>query len=74
MVLFKNARDNVQIESLARQMFPRKVKFLVDAFEDATAKPYGYLMVDLRPETQEDRRIMTNIFPNEETIVYVPGI
>lgn len=71
-VLFKNPRDTSQIQVLARQMFPKNTKFLVGSFIDATTKPYGYLFIDLRPETEDELRVRTFIFPGEETIVYNP--
>jgi hypothetical protein len=72
MILFKNPRDNSQIECLSRQMFPTNGKFLVSAFRDATSTPYGYLLVDLRPESEEDIRVHTKIFPGEMSDVYQP--
>jgi len=73
LVLYKNPRDRSQIRTLSYQMFPTQKNFLVDAFSDATAAPHSYLLVDLHPETDEDYRIRTNIFPGEETIIYVPA-
>jgi hypothetical protein len=34
-------------------MYPRKSKLLVEAFKDATEKPYGYLLIDLKSDTEE---------------------
>jgi hypothetical protein len=72
IVLFKNPRDAVQVATLARQMHPGRGKFLAEAFKDATDKPYGYLLIDLKPDTEEKYRIRTNIFPNERQYVYIP--
>jgi len=72
MVLFKNPRDASQFASLARQMYPNKSAFAVEAYKDATRLPYSYLFVDLRPEQDEDLRLRTNIFPGETRYVYVP--
>lgn len=72
IVLFKNPRDKSQIDSLARQIFPKRTAFLRAAFEDATRNPYGYLFLDLRPESDEDIRVRTSIFPNESISVYQP--
>jgi len=72
MVLFKNPRDASQFASLARQMYPNKSAFALEAYKDATREPYGYLFVDLRPEQDEDLRLRTNIFPEESQYVYVP--
>lgn len=72
IVLFKNPRDVGQVAILGRQMYP-KGKFLEEAFKDATAKPYGYLFIDLKPNTEEQHRVKTNIFPDETPkYVYVP--
>ena len=72
LVLFKNPRDVTQISTLARQMYVGRSKFLVEAFKDATAKPFGYLLLDLKADTPEIIRVRTNIFPDEINYVYVP--
>jgi len=72
IIVFKNARDAMQIATLARQMYPGQAKFLVEAFQDATKKPYGYLLIDLKATTIDRYRIRTNIFPDEVQYVYVP--
>lgn len=72
IIMFKNPRDAGQIATLARQMYPNQSKFLVEAFEDATRMPYGYLLIDLKAETEQRFRIRTNIFPDERQYVYLP--
>jgi hypothetical protein len=75
LVLFKNPRDANQVSVLARQMYPGRSKFVVEAYKDATKTPYGYLLIDLRPETDESYRIRTNIFPDDDRqYAYVPKI
>jgi hypothetical protein len=71
VVLYKNPRDKLQIESLARQMYPLQPKFLVTAFEDATSRPFGYLVVDLKPQTPDNLRLRTDIFNSQGQTVYV---
>lgn len=71
LVLFKNARDVNQISYLARQMHAHKGTYMIEAFKDATQNPYGYLLVDLKSDTDEELRLRTCIFPNEPTVVYV---
>ena len=74
-VLFKNPRDAGQVAILARQMYPGNSKFVVEAFRDATKEPYGYLLIDLKPETGENYRIRTNVFPDDERqYVHVPKV
>lgn len=72
LVIFKNPRDTSQIAVLSRQMFPGQSSFLIDAYKDATEKPYGYLLIDLKQDTEEKYRIRTNIFPSERNYVYIP--
>jgi len=71
MILFKNPRDAGQFATLARQMYPSGSKFAVEAFKDATDAPFGYLLVDMKPDTDEKHRLRTNIFPGELTCVYI---
>ncbi|GFS65520.1 uncharacterized protein TNCV_2469071 [Trichonephila clavipes] len=59
LVLFKNRRDQSQITHLGRQLYPRKVKFFQECYTDASSKPYGYLLIDLKPETDESLRVRT---------------
>ena len=71
LVIFKNPRDANQLATLARQMYPGSSKFLIESFGDATRKPYGYLLIDLKPDIEDRLRIRTQIFPDETQIVYV---
>ena len=71
MVLFKNPRDASQFASLARQMYPHKSAFAIEAYKD-DARAVRLLFVDLRPEQDEHLRLRTNIFPRESQYVYVP--
>jgi hypothetical protein len=73
IVMFKNPRDANGVVTLARQMYPNKSKFVLEAFEDAAKQSYGYLFVDLKLETGERYRIRTSIFPdNHRQFVYIP--
>jgi hypothetical protein len=70
LIIFKNPRDQLQFQILARQMFPNKTKFLLESLEDATSRPHGYLLFDLKQSTEERNRIQTNILPYEKRIIY----
>ena len=75
MVVFKNPRDATQMSNLARQMYPGRTKFALDAFKDATAVPHCYLFVDLKQDTPEDMRLRTCIFPDDDVqYVYQPKV
>jgi hypothetical protein len=69
LVLFKNPRDRQQILYLARQIYPRKENFVLSSFEDATQREYGYLLIDLNPNTSEELRLRT-MNEDKQIIVY----
>ena len=71
LVIFKNPRDASQITHLAKQMYPGHTHFLQEAFADATSRPYGYLLIDLKQDTPEHLRLRTNIMPHEVQHVYM---
>ena len=71
LILFKNVRDGTQFATLSRQMYPHSSKFAIEAYADATSVPYGYLLVDLKPNQEARFRLRTNIFPGETQYVYV---
>ena len=62
MVIFDNLRDNSQLATIARQIRPDKMKFLMRAYKDATSSPHTYLMLDLKPDTEERFRVRSNIW------------
>ena len=71
IVAFKNPRDALAISTLARQAFPGEVSRVMEAYEDATKRPYGYLLFDLHPATANEFRLRTSIFPDEQQVAYV---
>jgi hypothetical protein len=69
MVLFPNPRDAGMINKLGQQMFPGKSKYIVESFQQATAKPFGYLFIDLKPNVKY--RIKTGVLRGEEPCIFV---
>jgi hypothetical protein len=66
MILFKNPRDAGQIKYLASQLFPGRTNFLVDAYKQATCRPHGYLLLDLKQETLENHRVLSDVLPTDK--------
>ena len=62
LVLMKNRRAISQIRALSSQLYEKKSKFLVEAFEDASLASHGYLFIDLKQNTEENLRVRSNIF------------
>ena len=72
VVLFKNPGDSSQFIHLAKQLYPHNSRFAHKEYVNATKRPYGYILLDLRSDQDDDLRLRTNIFPGERQIVYVP--
>jgi len=71
LILMKTCRDLQQIHFLSRQMFPSSGKRLVEAYEDSTKQPRGYLVVNnLTSSGDEDIRLSTSILPEDTLILY----
>src|SRR5882724_7625712 len=73
MVYFKNPRNSQQIAYIGRQIFSNGGNVLKEAYEDAIARPYGYIFIDYKQNTPEKLRIKTNILPTDPQpcIVYL---
>ena len=63
MVLFKNARDQSQIRTLAMQIFPTDWRNFLKYYEEETNKQYGHVILDLHPHTRSHERIVKS-FPS----------
>lgn len=69
MVLFKNPRDITQVDVLGQQMYGKKA--FAKAYKMATDIPHGYLLIDLKQQTPDQLRLRSNIFPGNDTDVFV---
>ena len=58
IVLFKSPRDVLQLGRLSVQLGLRLL--LVDWYKDATSVPFGHLLIDLSPRTDDRLRYCTN--------------
>uniref|UniRef100_A0ABD2W5X1 AAA+ ATPase domain-containing protein n=1 Tax=Trichogramma kaykai TaxID=54128 RepID=A0ABD2W5X1_9HYME len=74
IVIFRNVRDRGQIQHLTRQIYPEDTRFLQEAYWDATSRPYGYILLDLKQATPDNCRFRTCIFPDDTfQYVYTPS-
>ena len=72
LVLFNNPIDRQQVVTLARRIYPSTSVTFMKRFEEATSRPYGYLVVDLKSSTSEQDRLLTNIFESQDQQVFEP--
>ena len=68
LIAFKNPRDKKQIEYLARQLFPENPKYVIDAYRQATLNPHGYLLFDLKQDTDENKRLKSDVFESHISV------
>ena len=66
VVCFKNPRDRSIATNIGRQMFPNNARKFQRIYEDATQSPFTYLLIDLKPDTRENVRLLANIFNENE--------
>ena len=72
--LTKSRRDLNQVKRLGQQVFG-KGQYFYDAYKKCVLdKEYGYILLDLSPNTDERFRVRSNIIPDEYPVaVYVPA-
>ena len=75
LVLLNKPIDRQQVTTLARRIYPSASVAFMRKLEDAMARPYGYLVVDLKMGTSQQDRLQTDIFdsvnqqaPDEENM------
>ncbi len=73
-IFMKNPRNKLAVMQLAKEAFPGNTKYVMESYVDATIDPFSYLVIDLRQETSDDLRLITNIIPqkNKYQTFYVP--
>lgn len=70
VVLFTNKRDESQIRTFARQIYPTQWKRFLQVYEKEMKYEFSYLVVDCTPSHPRDIKVRTNIFPGEITYTY----
>lgn len=75
--LTQSLRDKGQLQALARQAFPGKSEFVVEAFDDSMAARYGHICLDFSPGCSSTLRVTSNWFAEPSAIncyLYKPGL
>ena len=65
IVAFKNPLDQVGMRTLTLQAFPHEWMHVISIFRECTQRPFGYLMLDLHPASDDRYRLFTNVLPEE---------
>lgn len=72
LILLRAPNDMLSVRNLAQQLFPRQSPFFINAYQQACAEPYGYLLVNMHASSPDILRLRTNILPGDEHIVFAP--
>ena len=68
VILFKSPRDLQRIDHFGRQL-----DFIREAYQRATARPFGHLLIDFDPKTSDVLRFCSNIVAPQPTTFYIPS-
>lgn len=72
LVLMRNPSAQLQIRTTGSQLFPGKTNFFLESYEEATKKPFTYLIINMHPNARDELRLCTKIFPGEKTEYFIP--
>ena len=73
-ILLKNPRDRWQAEAFGRQVYPRKSNTFSEAYEKATKRPHGYLVVDMYPTAPNSCRLRTKTISFILMTYFIPSV
>lgn len=72
LVLMRSPNSVLSVRNIGVQLFPRRLDFFLSAYRQATDRPYGYLMIDMHASSDPLLRLRTNIFKDDEKIIFIP--
>lgn len=70
LVLMRAPSSALAVRTLGSQLFPGRHNGFLEAYNDATSRQFGYLLVDMHPKSSDDLRLRTNIFPSDVMTIY----
>ena len=71
VIVFKNPRDQTGCRALVLQAFPDRWRDVLKLFVACTQRPYGYLMIDLHPASDDRFRLFSHVTQQDgPTVVY----
>ena len=65
IVAFKNPRDQLGVRNVLLQSFPTTWKDSLETFHHATARPCGYLVLDLHSASSNQQRLLSHVLKDE---------
>ena len=71
LILFEHIRDSSQVMRLGAQLYHGNQHAFIHAYKNIMKTSYGYLVIDLNPQSNPKHKIRTRIFPGEYPIIYL---
>jgi len=68
IVAFKNPRGQTGIRTILSQAFPDRCRRVLRLFKRVTSRPFGYLMLDVHPASDDRYRLWSNLTPREGNV------
>ena len=65
---FKNPRDQLGLKNLLLQAFPNNWSQVLETFQKAAERPYGYVLLDFHPSSPDTQRILSHVLKGERPI------
>ena len=65
IVAFKNPRDQTGIRTILLQAFPDRWRQVLRLFKRITSRPFGYLMLDVHPASDDRYRLWSHLTPEK---------
>ena len=72
IVLLNSPASQLAIRTLGSMLFPRNLDYFLQSYKSACSRKFGYLFIDLAPNSDPLLRLRTNIFKDEEKHVFLP--
>ena len=65
LIVFKNPRDQLGIRNVLTQAYPSDWRDKLELFKSVTSRPFGYLMLDLHPGSDDRFRFWSHLTKQE---------
>ena len=72
LVLMRSPSSQLQSKTIGSQLFPRRLNYFLEAWNDATRDPFSYLVINMHPSAPEYLRLSTDVFPGQKQKIYLP--
>ena len=67
IIAFKNPRDKTGIRNILMQMYPEQWRRILELYNRITSRPFGYLMLDVHPASDDRFRLWSHLTRAEGT-------